>query len=190
MNEEGITSTGQAPLSRRILMYSIMLTIILVSIEILAFVAITLTKYKGIFYDPSLITQSYLEYLDKYDVNLGWPSRKPIKGQAEIEFTTPATKRNGDVVTTNIKVKNISAAPIARLSISETWFDKGQAQVASSSGSLDKPLNPGAVETVTIQTPWNAKMNGNSWQFSHANGTVKPKRVAKLEDTAKGAAKK
>jgi hypothetical protein len=83
MNEEGITSTGQAPLSRRILMYSIMLTIILVSIEILAFVAITLTKYKGIFYDPSLITQSYLEYLDKYDVNLGWPSRKPIKGQAE-----------------------------------------------------------------------------------------------------------
>jgi hypothetical protein len=33
-------------------------------------------------------------------------------------------------------------------------------------------------------------MNGNSWQFSHANGTIKPKRVAKLEDTAKGAAKK
>ena len=113
----------------------------------------------------------------------------PIKGQAEIEFTTPATKRNGDVVTTNIKVKNVSAAPIARLSISETWFDKGQAQVASSSGSLDKPLNPGAVETVTIQTPWNAKMNGNSWQFSHANGTIKPKRVAKVEDTAKGAKK-
>ena len=113
----------------------------------------------------------------------------PIKGQAEIEFTTPATKRNGDVVTTNIKVKNVSAAPIARLSISETWFDKGQAQVASSSGSLDKPLNPGAVETVTIQTPWNAKMNGNSWQFSHANGTIKPKRVAKVEDTTKGAKK-
>ena len=34
-----------------------------------------------------------------------------------------------------------------------------------------------------------AKMNGNSWQFSHANGTVKPKRVPKLEDTSKGGAK-
>jgi len=113
----------------------------------------------------------------------------PIKGQAAIEFTTTATKRNGDVVTTNIKVKNVSAAPIARLSISETWFDKGQTQVASSQGALDKPLNPGAVDTVTIQTPWNAKMNGNSWQFSHANGTIKPKRVAKLEDTSKGAKK-
>jgi hypothetical protein len=111
----------------------------------------------------------------------------PIKGQAEIEFLTPVTKRNGDVVVTNIKVKNISQAPIARLSISETWFDKGQAQVASSSGSLDKALNPGAVDTVTIQTPWSAKMNGNSWQFSHANGTVKPRRVAKIEDSSKGA---
>jgi hypothetical protein len=109
----------------------------------------------------------------------------PIKGQAEIEFLQPVTKRNGDVVTTNIKVKNVSAAPIARLSISETWFDKGQTQVANGQGALDKPLSPGAVDTVTIQTAWNAKMNGNSWQFSHANGTIKPKRVAKLEDTSK-----
>src|SRR5215475_5827200 len=106
----------------------------------------------------------------------------PIKGQAEIEFTQPATKRNGDVVTTTIKVKNISTAPIARLTIAETWFDKGQQQVASSQGSLDKALDPGAVETVTIQTPWNAKMSGNSWNFSHANGNVKPRRVPKIDD--------
>ena len=33
----------------------------------------------------------------------------PIKGQAEIDFLQPVTKRNGDVVTTNIKVKNTSA---------------------------------------------------------------------------------
>ena len=113
----------------------------------------------------------------------------PIRGQAEIEFVQPVTKRNGDVVTTTIKVKNVSTGPIARLSISETWFDKSQAAVATSQGSLDKALEPGAVDTVTIQTPWNAKMNGNSWQFTHANGTVKPKRVPKLEDTSKGAAK-
>ena len=113
----------------------------------------------------------------------------PIKGQADVEFLQPVTKRNGDVVTTTIKVKNVSAGPIARLSIAETWFDKSQAPVATSQGALDKPLEPGAVETVTIQTPWNAKMSGNSWQFTHANGAVKPKRVPKLEDTSKGAAK-
>jgi hypothetical protein len=150
-------------------------------------IAVIATLVGVSFAGPSLIAQTAPEMKP---ILAGKKVEPPIKGQAEIEFTTPATKRNGDVVTTNIKVKNVSAAPIARLSISETWFDKGQAQVASSQGALDKPLNPGAVETVTIQTPWNAKMNGNSWQFSHANGTIKPKRVAKLEDTAKGAAKK
>jgi hypothetical protein len=114
----------------------------------------------------------------------------PIKGQAEIDFTQPTTKRSGDVVTTTVKVKNTSNAPIARLTIAETWFDKGQQQVATSQGSLDKPLEPGAIDTVTIQTPWNAKMNGNSWTFTHANGTIKPRRVPALTESkpAAGAA--
>jgi hypothetical protein len=106
----------------------------------------------------------------------------PIKGQAEIDYMQPVTKRNGDVVTTTIRVKNTSAAPIARLTIAETWFDKGQTIVAGGQGYLEKMLNPGAVDTVTIQTPWNAKMNGNSWNFTHANGTIKPRRVAKIEE--------
>jgi hypothetical protein len=107
----------------------------------------------------------------------------PIKGQAEIEFTQPTTKRSNDVVTTTIKVKNISTAPIARLTIAETWFDKGQQPVATSQGSLDKPLEPGAIDTVTIQTPFNPKMSGNSWNFTHANGTIKPRRVPALTDS-------
>src|SRR5215475_15139262 len=81
----------------------------------------------------------------------------PIKGQAEVDFMQPVTKRNGDVVTTTIRVKNTSPGPIARLTIAETWFDKGGAIVANGQGSLEKMLEPGAVETVTIQTPWNAK---------------------------------
>jgi hypothetical protein len=107
----------------------------------------------------------------------------PIKGQAEVDFMQPVTKRNGDVVTTMVRVKNTSPAPIARLTIAETWFDKGGAIVANGQGSLEKVLDPGAVETVTIQTAWNAKMNGNSWNFSHAYGNVKPHRVPKIEES-------
>jgi hypothetical protein len=33
-------------------------------------------------------------------------------------------------------------------------------------------------------------MNGNGYNFTHANGTVKPKRVAKLDDAPKPAAAK
>ena len=112
----------------------------------------------------------------------------PIKGQAEVDFMQPVTKRNGDVVTTMIKVKNTSSGPIARLTVAETWFDKGGAIVAGGQGSLEKILEPGAVDTVTIQTPWNAKMNGNSWNFTHPNGTIKPRRVPKLDDAKAPAA--
>ncbi len=112
----------------------------------------------------------------------------PLKGQADVEYTQPVTKKNGDNVVTTLKVKNMSAAPLARLKIAETWFDKGGNIVGGGEATLDKPLGVGAVETITIQTPWSAKMNGNGYNFSHANGTVKPKRVSKLDDPAKAAA--
>jgi len=126
------------------------------------------------------------------------PEMKPIlagkkveqafKGQAEVEFVS-SSRKEGEIVVTTMKIKNLSAGPIGRLKVEETWFDKGQQPVATSQGILEKMLEPGAVETLTIQTPWSAKMNGNSWQFSHANGTVKPHKVAKL-DAAKDAAAK
>jgi hypothetical protein len=34
---------------------------------------------------------------------------------------------------------------------------------------------------ITISTPWNKDMKSNNYNFSHANGTVKPQKVAKLE---------
>jgi hypothetical protein len=113
----------------------------------------------------------------------------PIKGQAEVEFTQPVTKKNGDNVVTTIRVKNVATAPISRLKVAETWFDKAGNIVAAGEGTLDKPLAAGAVDTVTITTPFQqGKMNSNSWNFSHAYGTVKPKRVSKLDDSSKGAA--
>ena len=113
----------------------------------------------------------------------------PFKGQADVEFLQPVTKKNGDNVVTTIRVKNMASAPLARLKISETWFDKGGQIVGAGEGTLEKPLPAGGVDTVTITTPWTAKMNSNSWNFSHANGTVKPKRVKTIEDPAKSAKK-
>jgi hypothetical protein len=83
----GAPLAGQPALGRRILMYAVMLAIVFVCIEILSFVAITLIKPFGVFYDPSMVTQNYYEYLEKRDINLGWepltsPSA-PIKATAE-----------------------------------------------------------------------------------------------------------
>jgi hypothetical protein len=112
----------------------------------------------------------------------------PFKGQAEVEFTS-TSKKNGDNVVTTMRVKNMASAPLARLKVAETWFDAKGNVVVSSEGSLDKPLPAGGVDTLTITTPWNSKMNGNSWNFSHANGTVKPKKVKSIEDPKAAATK-
>jgi hypothetical protein len=106
----------------------------------------------------------------------------PFKGQADVEYVQPVTKKDGENVITTIKVKNAAPGPLARLKIAETWFDKGGNIVAAGEATLDKPLGTGAVETLVIRTPWSAKMNGNGFNFSHANGTVKPKRVKSLEE--------
>ena len=46
-----------------------------------------------------------------------------------------------------------------------------------------KPFMPNEVITVTLKTPNNPKMKTNQYQFSHANGAIKPKTVPKLTPT-------
>ena len=106
----------------------------------------------------------------------------PVKGTAEIELTQPVTKREKDNVVTTIKVKNMSAAPIARLTVAETWYDAKGGVVTGGRASINGLLQPGEVGTLKIETPFNAGMKSNNWNFSHANGEVKAKKVAKIDD--------
>ena len=114
----------------------------------------------------------------------------PVKGEATIEFTQPVTKAlpGKNLVQTTIKVKNSTASPIARLQVAETWYDGGGAIIAGGRGVINGLLQPGEVQTITIETPYNAKMKSNNWNFTHANGTVKPTKVKSLDAPAEPAA--
>jgi hypothetical protein len=116
----------------------------------------------------------------------------PVRGEALVEYTTPATKAlaGKSMVQTTIKVRNSSAAPIARLQVTETWYDKGGAIVASSRAVINGLLQPNEIQTMTIDTPYNAKMSSNNWNFTHANGTVKLAKVKTLEVPKDAAAAK
>lgn len=106
----------------------------------------------------------------------------PIRGQAELGFLKPVTKRekNGDIVTV-IKVKNLSATgSIAGLKVDEYWYDKAGDPVSGDTFRYRKPLLPGEVIDVTLRTPHNPKMDRNSYNFSHANGTIKTKQMPKF----------
>ena len=78
----------------------------------------------------------------------------------------------------------MSTAPIARLTIEAICYDKGGAVIAGGKGFINGLLQPGEVQTVTVETPYNAKMNSSNYKFTHANGTVTPKRVDKIVDPA------
>jgi hypothetical protein len=104
----------------------------------------------------------------------------PIIGQARVSFTKPVTKRDRDLVVTRISVLNSSNAPIARLTITETWYDKGHGIVAVGTGAIDGLLQPGEVQTIVIETPFKTGMMSNNYNFSHANGTVVPIRVERF----------
>jgi hypothetical protein len=104
-----------------------------------------------------------------------------IKGPADIQYLKPAIKvgKDGTIVTT-FQVKNVSPKAIARLTIEEFWYDKNGDPVSGDKKFLKKPLLPGETATIVLETPKNKNMDRNSYKFSHGNGDVKPKQVAKF----------
>ncbi len=124
--------------------------------------------------------------------------KPPVRGAADVEFTKPVTKREGETVVDKVVVRNASNQPIARLTVEAIYYDKGGQVIANGKGFINGLLAAGKVETVTVETPFNPKMNSSNYKFTHANGSVNPKRVDKIDDpdapakkpAAKTAAKK
>ncbi len=105
-------------------------------------------------------------------------SAPPARGEAEIGVLAPVTKAEKDMVVTTIKVKNLMTAnSIAGLKVEEYWWDKADNPVTGSKARLTKPLQPGEVATLTLQTPRDPKMFRNSYVFTHANGKIKTKSM-------------
>jgi hypothetical protein len=105
----------------------------------------------------------------------------PARGTVEIAYLKPVTKRDKSMVVTTIKVKNLATGSIVGLKVAEYWWDKGGNPVTGSEDRLRKPLLPGETATLTLNTPYNAKMDRNNYTFTHANGQIKLKLVPKLE---------
>jgi len=115
----------------------------------------------------------------------------PIRGAAEVDFIKTPTKREGQTLVTRIQVKNTSNAPIARLTIDETWYDKNQNLIPGGKGVVSGLLQPGEIQTIEVKTPVNPNMASSMLQFSHANGTVpKPHAVKAFDAPAKEPAAK
>jgi hypothetical protein len=109
----------------------------------------------------------------------------PLKGAADIDYVKSPTRRDGTTLITKLTVKNTSSAPIPRLRVAETWYDKDGNMIPGGDAVINGLLQPGEIATLEIRTPVNTKMAQSMLQFSHANGTVpKPHAVKALEAPA------
>jgi hypothetical protein len=104
----------------------------------------------------------------------------PIRGNAKVEMTKPATKVSAKEIVTTFLLKNIEVAPIAGLKVEENWYDKAGNPVMGDTFRNLKPLQPGEVITVTFKTPRVPAMQRNQYLFSHANGIIKQQVVPKI----------
>jgi hypothetical protein len=107
----------------------------------------------------------------------------PLKGEALIEHTRPVTRRENEMIVTRVTVKNAALAPVARLTVTETWYAKDGTISTESRGVINGLLQPGEVQVITVQTAIRpgVQFDRNAMVLSHANGTVRPRVVDKLE---------
>ena len=106
----------------------------------------------------------------------------PVRGAAEIGYTKPVSKRDGNMVVTTFKVVNLAKGPIAGLKVDEFWYSKERQLVGGPpSFRYRKPLMQGEIITVELKTPVNQAMYQPQWKFEHANGEIKPKVMTEAE---------
>lgn len=105
----------------------------------------------------------------------------PVRGEAAVEITPPNTRAVANDIVTTIRVKNVSPAPIAGFRVEENWY-KGNDAISGDTYRHRTPFQPGEVIEIRLATP-RARIVGarNQYQFSHANGTVKPTPVKSLD---------
>ena len=108
---------------------------------------------------------------------------KPLKGTADIFMQVGQSKKVGGDIVTVLKIKNLSNAPVSLLKVDEYWYDKGNPPkvISGDTEAYRKPFMPGEIIELTMKSPWKADVNASQYQFSHAGGEVKLKRVKKFD---------
>ncbi len=105
----------------------------------------------------------------------------PVRGIADLQMLAPKTTIKGTTVTTVIEVKNVSVGAIAGLQVEQYWWDKASNMVPGGDRFRNrKLLMPGETLTITLTSEKDKNMFRDSYQFKHANGDVKIKKVNKF----------
>jgi hypothetical protein len=108
----------------------------------------------------------------------------PVRGLAQLGYTKPVVKPakigGKEFVVTTIQVKNMADGAIAGLRVEEFWYNKAGDAITGDEYRHPKPLQPGEIVTVTLETPRSPGMDRNQYSFKHANGEIRASLQPKL----------
>ena len=108
----------------------------------------------------------------------------PMKGEGQVQILNPQSGREGTMLVTRIKVKNVSKGPLVGFKADEYWYSaKGETVSGSPTFRHLKPFMPNDVIEVVLRSPWSAEMSRSLRQFAHQNGSVKATLVPRFKDS-------
>ncbi len=104
---------------------------------------------------------------------------------ARVDYIKSPTRPEGSVLVTKLQVKNMSSAPIPRLTVAEIGYDASGAAIPGGKATVNGLLQPGEVTTLEIRTPPNPSVKTTKLMFSHASGAVTAHAVKSFDAKAK-----
>ena len=108
---------------------------------------------------------------------------KMLKGTADIQFMQISSGKVGNEIVTVLRLKNLSPMAVSLLKVDEYWYDtsKPPKVVTGDSQPWRKPFMPGEVIELKMKSPYKPNLYMSQYQFSHAGGEVKIKKVKKFD---------
>ena len=105
-----------------------------------------------------------------------------VRGQANVEYTQPATRRRANFMVTTFRIRNQAANAIAGFQVDEFWFDDDGNTVTGDRVRFREPILAGQVVDIELQVPRVASMARSNYRFTHQNGDIELALVEELPE--------
>ena len=103
------------------------------------------------------------------------------RGTANIGYTQPIAREDGEFIVTSIRIRNTSENAIAGFTVDEFWFDAGGNTVTGDQVRFRQPILVGEVRDIELRVPRVPTMDRSNYEFSHQNGDIVATLLEEIE---------
>ena len=94
------------------------------------------------------------------------------RGTANIGYTQPIAREDGQFIVTSIRIRNTSENAIAGFTVDEFWFDSAGNTVTGDQVRFRQPILVNEVRDIELRVPRVPTMDRSNYEFSHQNGDI------------------